>query len=215
VKRFVAKTALAAAIVVGPVVGIGAGSASATPVYGGAQAIAFPGFLPDARMVNMQVAPAFGPSNLDNYVYAESAHGCLGCNALAVNVQVDLVSFATIPPNETDVAKVVDNGNGDDQNLAAAAMFVVTAPGRVNLSASGSAQLCSIGKQLRALSLVGSTAPAVQGNINALLGQVVQILQTDVTTTSPWTSTSPAATSAVSTAPTGGVQITSNIQFDS
>jgi hypothetical protein len=221
VKRFVAKTALTAAIVVGPVVGIGAGNAGATPVYGGALAIAFPGFLPNAHMVNMQIAPAFGPSNLVNNVYAESLRGCLGCNALAVNVQVDLVSFTTTPPNETDVAKVVDKGNGD-QNLAAAAMFVVTAPGQVNLSASGRAQLGSIEYQLRALSLVGSTTAAVQGNINNLLGQVLQILLADVTDPSPATSSnqgapgapvSPAATSAVSTAPTGGVQITSNVQF--
>ena len=215
-KRFVAKTALAAAIAVGPVVAMGAGTASATPVYGGAFAIAYPGFRPNAYMVNMQVAPAFGPSDLVNNVYAESARGCLGCDALAVSVQVDLVSFTTTPPNETDVAKVVDKGNGDDQNLASAAMFVVTAQGRVKLSASGWAQLGSIECQLRALSLVGSTPAAVQGNINALLGQVITVLQTDVTTTSPAVSTvSPAATSAVSTAPTGGVQITSNVQFDS
>ena len=221
-KRLVAKLALAAAIVVGPVAAIGAGTAGATPVYGGALAIAFP-FFPNVHMVNMEVAPAFGPSNLVNNVYAESLRGCLGCNALAVSVQVDLVSFTTTPPNEADVAKVVDQGGTGDQSLAAAAMFVVTAPGRVTLSASGRAQLGSIGYQLRALSLMGSSAAAVQGNIDALLGQVIQILQSDVTTTSPptsirqgtpWAPISP-TTSAVSTAVTGGVQITSNIQFDS
>ena len=219
-KRLVAKTALAAAIVFGPVAAMGAGTAGATPVYGGALAIAFP-FFPNPHMVNMQVAPAFGPSNLVNNVYAESLRGCQGCNALAVSVQVDLVSFTTTPPNETDVAKAIDQGGNGDQNLAAAAMFVVTAPGLVNLSASGRAQLGSIGYQLRALSLVGSTTAAVQGNINALLGQVVQILETDVTTTSLATSTHQgapgtpisAAATAGPIAPTGGVQITSNIQF--
>ena len=219
-KRLVAKTASAAVIIVGLVAAMGVGTAGATPVYGGALAIAFP-FFPNAQMVNLQVAPAFGPSNLVNNVYAESLRGCQGCNVLAVNVQVDLVSFTSTPPNESDVAKAIDRGGNGDQNLAAAAMFVVTAPGLVNLSASGRAQLGSIGYQLRALRLVGSTTAAVQGDINALLGQVVQILETDVTTTSPATSTpqgapgapfSPASVAGPN-APAGGVQVTSNIQF--
>ena len=222
-KRLVANIAFAAAIVVGALAGIVVGSAGATPVYGGAFAVAFP-FWPNAQMVNMQIAPAFGPSNLVNNVYAESLRGCLGCNAMAVSVQVDLVSFTTTPPNETDVAKAVDRGGDGDQNLASAAMFVVTAPGLVHLSASGRVQLGSIERQLRALSLVGSTTAEVQGNINALLGQVITVLQSDVTTISPATNThpatsagpiAPAASSAASTSPPGGVQITSNIQFDS
>ncbi len=220
-KRFVATTASAAAIVVGSAAGIGVGTAEATPVYGGALAISAP-FFPNTHWANMEVAPAFGPSNLVNKVFAESLQGCQGCNALAVSVQVDLVSFATTPPNETDVAKVVDRGNGGDQNLAAAAMFVVTAPGRVNLSASGRAQLDSIGYQLRALRLAGTTTAAVQGNINALLGQVLGILQTDVTTTPPATGINEGApgapisptAGAAPIAPTSGLQITSDIQFD-
>jgi len=220
-KRLMAKTALTATIVVGLFAGLGVGTAAATPVFGGALAVSFP-FLPNTHWVNLEVAPAFGPSNLVNDVYAGSARGCQGCTALAVSVQVDLVSFTTTPPNETDVAKVVDEGSGD-QNLAAALMFVVTAPGRVNLSASGRAQLGGIESQLRALSLVGATPLAVQGSISDLLGQVVGILQADVTTTSPATGSvqgapeAPvnAAVNAAPIAPTSGVQITSNIQFAS
>ena len=114
----------------GPVVGMSAGTADATPVWGGAYAVAYPWWGTNAHWSNLQIASAFGPSNLVNKVYAESSRGCWGCNALAVNAQVDLVSYASTPPNEYDVATVVDKGNGNDQNLAAAAMFVVTSPGR-------------------------------------------------------------------------------------
>jgi hypothetical protein len=219
VKKLVAKTALTAAIVVSPRVGMGVGTAGASPVYGGALAIAFP-WWNNAQWVNLQVASAFGPSNLYNKVEAESMRGCEGCNALAVNVQVDLVSYTTTPPNETDVANAIDRGGSNDQNLAAAAMFVVTSPGRLSLSGSGRAQLGSIEWQLRSLSLSGSTTAAVQGNIDALLGQVVQILQSDVTTSSA-TSTNPGGPGGApvspggSTTSTSGVQITSNVQYDS
>jgi hypothetical protein len=227
VKHFVAKTALTAVAVVGPVVGMSAGSASASPVYGGAVAIASPWYS-NARFANLQVASAYGSSYLVNNVQAQSLRGCQGCRALAVNVQVDLVSDATTPPNESDVATVVDRGSGDT-NLAAAAMFVVTSPGRVNLSGSGWAQLGSIEWQLRSLSLSGSSAAAVQGTISSLLGQVVQILESDVTTTSPAVTPAPATstkpgvprtavspvTPAVAPAASAGVQITSNIQFGS
>ena len=222
-KGFVAKTALAAAVVVGPVVGMSAGTADATPVWGGAYAVAYPWWGTNAHWSNLQVAWAWGPSNLVNQAYAESARGCWGCNALAVNVQVDLVSYASTPPNESDVATVVDKGNGNDQNLAAAAMFVVTSPGRVSLSGSGWAQLGSIEWQLRSLSLEGSTTAAVQATITSLLGQVVSILESDVTTTTPATSlgagsptaVTPAVAPAVAPAASSGVTVTSNIQFNS
>jgi len=223
-KGFVAKTALAAAVVVGPVVGMSAGTADATPVWGGAYAVAYPWWGTNAHWSNLQIASAFGPSNLVNNVYAESSRGCWGCNALAVNVQVDLVSYASTPPNESDVATVVDKGNGNDQNLAAAAMFVVTSPGRVSLSGSGWGQLGSIEWQLRSLNLKGTTVAAVQATITSLLGQVVTILESDVTTsTPPQTSTAAGSpttavtgvTPAVAPAATSGVTVTSNIQFNS
>ena len=223
-KRFAAKTALAAAVVVGPVVGMSAGTADATPVWGGAYAVAYPWWGTNAHWSNLQIAQAFGPSNLVNNVYAESSRGCWGCNALAVNVQVDLVSYASTPPNESDVATVVDKGSANDQNLAAAAMFVVTSPGRVSLSGSGWAQLGSIEWQLRSLNLKGTTVAAVQGTITSLLGQVVSILESDVTTSTPQTSTAagspttavtPAVAPAVAPAATSGVTVTSNIQFNS
>ena len=50
-----------------------------------------------AQWTNLQIAQAFGPSNLYNKVKAESVRGCQGCNAMAVNVQVDLVSYAIWP----------------------------------------------------------------------------------------------------------------------
>jgi hypothetical protein len=223
-KGFVAKTALAAAVVVAPVVGMSAGTASATPVWGGAYVVAYPWWGTNAHWSNLQIASAFGPSNLTNNVFAESARGCWGCNALAVNVQVDLVSYTNTPPNESDVATVVDKGNGNDQNLAAAAMFVVTSPGRVSLSGSGWAQLGSIEWQLRSLQLKGTTVAAVQGTVTSLLGQVVSILESDVTTSTPQTSTAgaspttavtPAVAPAVAPAATSGVTVTSNIQFNS
>src|ERR1700735_3437133 len=219
-KGFVAKAALAAAVVVGPVAGMSAGTASATPVWGGAYVVAYPWWGTNAHWSNLQIASAFGPSNLTNNVFAESARGCVGCNALAVNVQVDLVSYASTPPNESDVATVVDKGSANDQNLAAAAMFVVTSPGRVSLSGSGWAQLGSIEWQLRSLQLKGSTTAAVQGTITALLGQVVSILESDVTTSTPQTSTAAggpttAVTPAVAPAATSGVTVTSNIQINS
>jgi hypothetical protein len=152
-------------------------------VWGGAWATAYPwGWQHSARSVNLQVAQAFGPSNLVNNVQAESARGCNGCDALAVNFQVDLVSDTNTPPNETDVANVINYGNNDN-NVAAAAMFVVTSPGRLSLSGSGWAQIGNVEWQLRSLSLQGSSAAAVQGEINVLIGQVTQILQNDVTTT--------------------------------
>ena len=214
-KRLMPKAALAVPVVIGSVAGIGVGTAGATPVFGGSLAVSFP-FLPNTHWVNMEVVPAFGPSRLVNDVYAESARGCQGCTAMAVNLEVDLVSFTTTPPNETDLAKVVDQGSGNDQNLAAAAMFVVTSPGQVNLSASGRAQLNGIESQLRALSLVGSSALTVQGEISSLLGQVVGILQAD-TTTSPAQGSPAASTNSTTPAPaaSSGVQINSNIQFAS
>jgi hypothetical protein len=200
-------------------------------VWGGAWATAYPwGWQHSARSVNLQVAQAFGPSNLVNNVQAESARGCNGCDALAVNFQVDLVSYTNTPPNETDVASVINYGN-NDTNLAAAAMFVVTSPGLLSLSGSGWAQIGNIEWQVRSLSLQGSTSAAVQGEINALTGQVLQILESDVTTyvtpaftpgvgtpaVSPAVGT-PAVTPAVApavTTPSSGIQITSNVQFGS
>jgi hypothetical protein len=215
-KRLIPKAALAVPVVIGSVAGIGVGTAGATPVFGGSLAVSFPS-VPNTHWVNMEVAPAFGPSNLVNDVYAGSARGCQGCTAMAVSLEVDLVSFTTTPPNETDIARVVDEGSGNDQNLAAAAMFVVTSPGQVNLSASGRAQLNGIESQLRALSLVGSSsALTVQGEISSLLGQVVGILQADVTMSPaqgpPAASVNAAAPSSASS---NGVQITSDIQFAS
>jgi hypothetical protein len=222
-KRFAAKAAVAAAVVVGPVVGMSAGTADATPVWGGAYVVAYPWWGTNAHWSNLQIASAFGPSNLVNNVYASSSRGCWGCNALAVNVQVDLVSYTSTPPNESDTATVVDRGNGNDQNLAAAAMFVVTSPGRVSLSGAGWAQLGSIEWQLRSLQLKGTTVAAVQGTVTVLLGKVVSILESDVTTSTPQTSTaagSPTAVTpdvapAVTPAATSGVTVTSNIQFNS
>ena len=77
-KGFVAKTALAAAVVVGPVVGMSAGTADATPVWGGAYAVAYPWWGTNAHWSNLQIAQAFGPSNLVNNVYAQSSRGLLG-----------------------------------------------------------------------------------------------------------------------------------------
>ena len=195
-KGFLGKTALAAAVVVGPIVGISAATADATPVYGGAYAIAYPWWHTNAEWSDLQIANAWGPSNLTNNVKAESARGCQGCNALAVNVQVDLVSYANTPPNETDTALVDDYGS-NDQNIAAAAMFVVTSPGRVSLSGAGWWQLESINWQLRSLNLKGSGSAAVQGQINTLLNEVVGILESDVTTTTPTPAPTPAVSPAV------------------
>ena len=227
-KGFVGKTALAAAVVVGPIVGISAATADATPVYGGAYAIAYPWWHTNAEWSDLQIANAWGPSNLVNNVKAESARGCDGCNALAVNVQVDLVSYTNTPPNETDTALVDDYGS-NDQNIAAAAMFVVTSPGRVTLSGSGWYQLESINWQLRSLNLKGSGSAAVQGEINTLLNEVVGILESDVTTTTPAPAltpapavspavgtpdVAPAVTPAVAPAASSGIQVTSNIQIN-
>ena len=132
-KGLVGKTALAAAVVAGPIVAISTGTADATPVWGGAQAYASP-WWQHPQWTNLQIAQAWGPSNLYNEVTAESLHGCVGCTALAVNFQIDLVSYTAIPPNELDVANAIDKGVSNDQNLAAAAMFVVTSPGRLSLS---------------------------------------------------------------------------------
>ena len=77
-KRFAAKTALAAAVVVGPVVGMSAGTADATPVWGGAYAVAYPWWGTNAHWSNLQIAQAFGPSNLVNNVYAQSSRVLLG-----------------------------------------------------------------------------------------------------------------------------------------
>ena len=218
-KGFMGKSAIAAAVVVGPIVGITTGTAEATPVWGGAQAIASP-WWHVAQWSNLQIAQAYGPSNLQNYVKAESLRGCVGCDALAVNVQVDLVSYASTPPNETNVAQAIDQGGTGDTNLAAAAQFVVDAPGRVSLSWQGWSQLGSIDWQLHSLSLRGSSGPAVQAEINGLLGQVVGILEANVTVsgTTPAVSPAvgtPAVSPAVAPAATSGVQVTSNIQFDS
>ena len=120
-----------------------------------------------AQWTNLQIAQAFGPSNLVNKVVAESVRGCNGCNALAVNIQIDLVSYASYPPNETNTATAIDQGGTGDTNLAAAAQFVVDAPGRVSLSGSGWWQLESINWQLRSLSLKASGGPAVQAQINS------------------------------------------------
>jgi len=204
-KHLILKVALAVPIIIASVAGFGATTAGATPVFGGSLAVSFP-FWPNTHWVNMQVASAFGPSSLINDVYAGSASGCNGCTALAVSLQVDLVSYASVPPNESDVAKVVDRGS-DDQNLAAAIMIVVTAPGQINMSASGRAQLAAVQSQLKALSLVGGSALTVQGEIGALLGQVIGILQSSVTDPLP------GGTVSVATSTGSGVQITSNVQF--
>ena len=136
------------------------------------------------------------------------------------------MSYASYPPNETNTATAIDQGGTGDTNLAAAAQFVVDAPGRVSLSGSGWWQLESINWQLRSLSLKASGGPAVQAQINSLLGQVVGILEADVTVTSTSPAPTPAVSPAVGTpavtpavapavAPaSSGVQITSNIQFD-
>ncbi len=91
-KGLVGKTALAAAVVAGPIVAISTGTADATPVWGGAEADASP-WWQHPQWTNLQIAQAWGPSNLYNEVTAESLHGCVGCTALAVNFQVDLVSY--------------------------------------------------------------------------------------------------------------------------
>ena len=227
-KGFVGKTAIAAAVIAAPIVGMSAGTADATPVWGGAQAIGYP-WWHNPTWTNLQIANAYGPSNLYNYVTAESRDNCVGCNDLAVNIQVDLVSYTSIPPNETDVANAISYGGSNDQNLAAAAMFVVTSPGRLTLSGSGWWQLESINWQLHYLRLAGSTNAAVQGQINTLLGEVVSILENDVTTTTPTPAPTPAVSPAVGAvspavapvkalvapAPASGIQVTSNIQFDS
>jgi hypothetical protein len=226
-KGLVGKTALAAAVVAGPIVAISTGTADATPVWGGAQAYASP-WWQHPQWTNLQIAQAWGPSNLYNEVTAESLHGCVGCTALAVNFQIDLVSYTSIPPNELDVANAFDKGVSNDQNLAAAAMFVVTSPGHLSLSGQGWAQLGGIEWQLRSLRLQGSTNAAVQGQIAALMGEVVPILQNDVTTTTPAVTPAPtpavspaAATPAVSPAvatvappASSGIQITTNIQVN-
>ena len=225
-KGFVGKTALAAAVIVGPIVGISASTADATPVWGGAYVVATP-WWHDAEWSNLQIAQAFGPSNLYNRVEAVSVRGCQGCDAMAVNVQVDLVSYASGALNETNVATVDDRGNYD-QNLAGSAIIAVASPGRVSLSGAGWAQIGSIAWQLRSLRLSGSTVVAVQGEINGLLGEIVQILEADTTTTTPAPALTPApavspavgaVTPAVApaiapAAATSGIQVTSNIQIN-
>jgi hypothetical protein len=237
VKGFLVKGALTAAVIVGPIVGISTGTANATPVYGGAEAIAYPWWHTQAQWTNLQIAQAYGPSNLYNYVTAETSNGCVGCNALAVNFQVDLVSYTNIPPNETDVANAITRGNGNDQTLAAAVQFVVTSPGRLSLSGSGWGQLGSIEWQLRSLRLQDANSATVQAEVSGLLYQVVSILQNDVTTTTPapTPAVTPAPTPAVSPAvgtpavtpavapvkaavapaPSSGIQVTTNVQINS
>ena len=82
----------------------------------------------------MQIADAWGRGNLVSNGVGSRMRGlkCPGCQRPGRH----LVSYANTPPNETDTALADDYGS-NDQNLAAAAMFVVTSPGRVSLSGSG------------------------------------------------------------------------------
>ena len=221
-KPIVTKIAVVAAVVASSVVGVAVANANAAPVLDKAIAIATPHALPNAQMTNMDLVQAGGPGHLTNKAYARSSQGCLHCNALAMSVQVDLVSNSPSQPNETDVATVVDNGN-QDQTSAVAAMFVVNAPGIVSLSGRGRSQLGAIGRRLAVLTLVGSTTAAVQSHVNALLTQIVQTLETYVTVTLPPVSgpnqggppeVAP-ATSQTAAVPAGEVPVTSNIQFAS
>ena len=59
-KGFVGKTAISSCVVVGPIVGISATTADATPVWGGAYAVAYPWWHTNAEWTNLQIAQAFG-----------------------------------------------------------------------------------------------------------------------------------------------------------
>ena len=182
-KGFVAKTALAAAVVVGPVVGMSAGTATPRPCGAGRTWWPTRGGAPTPTGPTSR---SHRPSARATWSTRSMPSPRAAAGAVTPWRSTPRWTWCPTPaprPNEYDVATVVDKGSGNDQNLAAAAMFVVTSPGRVSLSGSGWAQLGSIEWQLRSLTLKGTTVAAVQGTITSLLGQVVSILESDVTTT--------------------------------
>lgn len=132
--------------------------------------------------VAFQVRTDTGPVESATNVAVARSSFCQGCNTVAISVQIDLVSGTVDRVNAQNRADVRTSNCVACNALASAEQFIV-APGTpdVRLTDQGARDLQGVHDQLDRLAGAGLPAPELQPRIDALMDQVMTVLQTEVT----------------------------------
>ena len=132
--------------------------------------------------VGFQVRTDTGPvTSASNVAVARSSY-CQNCNTVAISVQIDLVSGTVDRVNAQNRADVRTSNCIACNTLASAEQFIV-APGTsgARLTDQGARDLLGVRDQLDQLARAGLPALELQPRIDALMDQVMTVLQTEVT----------------------------------
>ncbi len=151
-------------------------------------------------------------TSVTNQNAAIAYSSCTACQTVAISIQILLISGSPTTFAPTNVAIAINQNCTLCDTLAAAYQFAVGIGTQVKVTAAGRQQIAAIRQQLQQLRNSSQTGPQINVQLNTLMTQLGQVLQTQLigintpaggSTGAPPGPTGVLSTNPTSTTPTG------------
>jgi putative peptide zinc metalloprotease protein len=147
-------------------------------------------------------------SVVDNQNAAVAYSSCTSCQTVAISIQVLLISSDPTVFTPTNEAIAINQTCDMCDTLAAAYQFAVGLDTQLKFTADGRQQIADIRHQLEMLRNSGLTGPEIDAQVNTLMTQLANVLQTQLIAVNQPAGQGASTSSGADTTPSGSTSST-------